>query len=97
MLRRPPRSTRTDTLFPYTTRVRSWAEEAGMLSRLGEQFHWENDGYADFEAFLAALASRKRKAIRKERREAVAAGIEIACFSGDALTDEHWDIGRAHV
>src|SRR3546814_7024349 len=28
MLRRPPRSTRTDTLFPYTTLFRSQVEEA---------------------------------------------------------------------
>jgi len=68
-----------------------WAVQAGLLLRLGEQFHWHNDGYADFDAFLAALASRKRKAIRKERREAVAAGIEIECLHGSALTDEHWD------
>ncbi|WP_370155344.1 GNAT family N-acetyltransferase [Ferrovibrio sp.] len=68
-----------------------WAEANGLLLRLGEQFHWQNDGYADFEAFLTALASRKRKAIRKERREAVAAGIRIECLSGEALTDAHWD------
>jgi predicted N-acyltransferase len=70
-----------------------WAagDDGGMLLRLGEQFHWQNDGYADFDAFLAALASRKRKAIRKERRDAVAAGIEIEALSGAALTDAHWD------
>jgi len=62
-----------------------------MLLRLGEQFHWQNDGYADFEAFLAALNSRKRKAIRKERREAVADGIEIEVLQGVALTEAHWD------
>lgn len=69
-----------------------WAcEQPDLLLRLGEQFHWRNDGYADFEAFLAALASRKRKAIRKERREAVSAGIEIVTLQGDALQPEHWD------
>lgn len=66
-------------------------EGDGMLLRLGEQFHWQNDGYADFDAFLAALNSRKRKAIRKERREALADGIEIEILQGDALTDAHWD------
>ncbi len=69
-----------------------WAgEQPDLLLRLGEQFHWRNDDYADFEAFLAQLASRKRKAIRKERREAVAPGIEIVTLQGDALTPEHWD------
>lgn len=62
-----------------------------MLLRVGEQFHWHNDGYADFDAFLAQLASRKRKAIRKERREAVADGIGIEVLQGDALTEAHWD------
>lgn len=69
-----------------------WAcAQPDLLLRLGEQFHWRNEGYADFEAFLAALASRKRKAIRKERREAVAAGIEIVVLQGDDLRPEHWD------
>ncbi|WP_300299465.1 GNAT family N-acetyltransferase [Ferrovibrio sp.] len=69
-----------------------WArEKPDLLLRLGEQFHWRNEGYGDFEAFLAQLNSRKRKAIRKERREAVAAGIEIVVLQGDALRPEHWD------
>jgi predicted N-acyltransferase len=68
-----------------------WAQSAGMLLRLGEQFHWTNDGYRDFDDFLEQLASRKRKTIRKERREAVAAGIDIVTLSGGDLTDEHWD------
>lgn len=68
-----------------------WAQTAGMLLRLGEQFHWTNDGYRDFDDFLEQLASRKRKAIRKERREAMAAGIDIVALSGNELIDEHWD------
>ncbi|MFN4277883.1 MAG: GNAT family N-acetyltransferase [Ferrovibrio sp.] len=69
-----------------------WAgQQPDLLLRLGEQFHWLNEGYADFEAFLAALASRKRKAIRKERRDAVAAGIEIVTLQGGDLKPEHWD------
>ena len=44
----------------------------GFLQRTDQQFHWENAGYATFEDFLGALASRKRKAIRRERREALA-------------------------
>src|ERR1700739_196865 len=41
---------------------------AGFLQRVGQQFHWTNEGYRDFDDFLAALNSRKRKAVRKERR-----------------------------
>lgn len=67
------------------------AAEDGMLLRVGEQFHWMNDDYADFDGFLAQLASRKRKAIRKERRDAIESGLEIVTLSGTELTDEHWD------
>src|SRR5689334_20222115 len=45
---------------------------AGFLQRTGQQYHWENDGYGSFEDFLEALNSRKRKAIRRERRDALA-------------------------
>ncbi|HEX2256748.1 MAG TPA: GNAT family N-acetyltransferase [Afifellaceae bacterium] len=65
--------------------------EMGLLERTDRQFHWLDRGYGTFDGFLAALASRKRKAIRKERREAVAAGIEIEWLTGSAITEGHWD------
>jgi predicted N-acyltransferase len=65
--------------------------DAGFLQRTGEQFHWQNDGYESFDDFLAALSSRKRKAIRKERRGAIENDIEIECLSGNDLREEHWD------
>jgi predicted N-acyltransferase len=65
--------------------------EAGFLQRTGEQFHWQNDGYESFDDFLAALSSRKRKAIKKERRGAVENDIQIECLSGPDLREEHWD------
>jgi predicted N-acyltransferase len=64
---------------------------AGLAIRTGFQFHWQNRGYADFEAFLAALNHGKRKAIRKERREVAAAGIDLVTLTGDALEPSHWD------
>jgi predicted N-acyltransferase len=69
-----------------------WAElgEAGWLQRLGTQFHWDNRGYKTFDDFLAALSSRKRKAIRRERRDA-AAGLTIRPLSGPDLTPKTWD------
>ncbi|WP_298283954.1 GNAT family N-acetyltransferase [Acidocella sp.] len=65
------------------------AREAGWLTRLGVQFHWENRGYASFDEFLAALSSRKRKAVRKER-QAARAGLRFEARSGAALTPEIW-------
>lgn len=65
-------------------------EAAGWLLREDSQFHWLNEGYADFDAFLAALSSRKRKAIRKERA-AAQAGLEIVHLTGAELTEAHWD------
>ncbi|XHS02751.1 hypothetical protein ACFB49_43720 [Sphingomonas sp. DBB INV C78] len=65
-------------------------EAAGWLIRSDRQFHWANHGYACFDDFLSALASRKRKAIRKERAAAVE-GLEIAHVSGSDLTEAYWD------
>lgn len=64
---------------------------AGFMLRTGRQFHWENAGYASFDAFLDALNSRKRKQIRRERRDALAGGIAIETVTGDAIRPEHWD------
>jgi predicted N-acyltransferase len=63
----------------------------GFLQRTDQQFHWENAGYATFDDFLAALSSRKRKAIRRERKEALAPGIEILWLTGADLTKKVWD------
>ena len=65
-------------------------ERAGWLVREGVQFHWANDGYSTFDDFLAALASRKRKAIRKERAGAVE-GLTIRHCTGADLTEARWD------
>ena len=63
----------------------------GFLQRTGQQFHFVNEGYANFEAFLDSLASRKRKMIRRERRDALAPGIEIERLRGAAIRPEHWE------
>jgi len=65
-------------------------EAAGWLIRTDRQFHWTNRGYGCFDDFLGALASRKRKAIRKERAAAVA-GLEIVHLSGASIEEAHWD------
>jgi predicted N-acyltransferase len=63
----------------------------GYLPRTDQQFHWENAGYASFDDFLGTLASRHRKAIRRERREAVQAGITIHHLTGDGITEDVLD------
>lgn len=66
-------------------------EAMGLMVRATQQFHWLNNGYSDFDDFLASLSSRKRKNIRKERQQANAFGGEIHMLTGDALEPEHWD------
>ncbi|WP_413740645.1 GNAT family N-acetyltransferase [Sphingomonas sp. Sphisp66] len=66
-------------------------EAAGWLLRAGTQFHWANEGYGDFDEFLGALASRKRKAIRKERAAAVE-GLSIRHLTGSEIDEAHWDV-----
>jgi predicted N-acyltransferase len=67
------------------------AETHGYLIRTDQQFHWIDEGFGTFDGFLDALASRKRKAIRRERREALAPGIAIEWVTGSAITEAHWD------
>jgi len=63
----------------------------GWLQRLGKQFHWENDGYGEFDDFLAALSSRKRKSIKRERRDANAAGLTFLTLQGAEIQARHWE------
>ena len=63
----------------------------GFLLRTDRQFHWINHGYAGFDDFLASLASRKRKAIRREREQALSGGLEIEQVTGAAIREAHWD------
>lgn len=62
-----------------------------LLHRVTQQFHWENKGYADFDAFLGDLSSRKRKMIRKERDTAHGHGLTIRALTGEAIEPGHWD------
>ena len=64
--------------------------EAGFLERHDIQFHWRNEGFGSYDDFLATLASRKRKDLRKERR-AAQAEVEIKRLRGDDIRPEHWD------
>jgi predicted N-acyltransferase len=63
----------------------------GFLIRNDQQFHWQNHGYKSSDDFLATLNSRHRKAIKRERREAVSAGVTIHWLTGSDLNEEAWD------
>ncbi len=63
----------------------------GLLQRTGTQYHWTNAGYGSFEDFLGTVTSRKRKALRRERRDALAPGIAVEWVRGRDLTEAHWD------
>ena len=65
--------------------------EAGFVPRVGIQYHWKNNNYRTFDDFLGELSSRKRKAIKKERRQVSEAGLVIEPLSGSAIRSEHWD------
>src|SRR6202000_590907 len=65
--------------------------EHDFLERTDQQFHWHNQGYGSFDEFLGSLNSRHRKAIKRERREALAADITIHPLNGSDITEEAWD------
>ena len=66
-------------------------EGLGLLPRLTQQFHWQNNGFSSYDDFLASLSSRKRKSLRKERETANSHGLRIETLTGDALAPPHWD------
>ena len=70
-----------------------WNEmgEMGFLKRTDQQFHWQNHDYQTFDDYLGALASRKRKAVKKERQAAQADDIEIEWVQGREISERHWD------
>jgi len=74
-----------------TEAERRLGEAQGWLGRTTTQYHWQNDGYADYEDFLSRLSSRKRKALRKERARANEFGGRIRALRGDEIAPRHWD------
>jgi predicted N-acyltransferase len=78
-------------LFPEQDHSNAF-RRAGMLQRIGAQYHWLNRGYTDFADFLAALSSRKRKNINKERKRVAGLGISFDVREGNEITTELWDL-----
>jgi predicted N-acyltransferase len=78
-------------LFTTETETRD-LEGQGLMRRVGCQFHWDNRGYEDFEHFLAAFSSAKRKQVRRERRRVADAGIHFRLLSGGEVGEEEWAV-----
>lgn len=77
-------------LFPGKAECEALCED-GLMQRNDVQYIWENAGYESYDDFLDALSSRKRKALRKERRQAQE-GVEILQLTGSDLNEAHWDV-----
>jgi hypothetical protein len=76
-------------LFPSETDLADLSRH-GLMLRQGLQFHWRNDGYADFEQFLSRLSHDKRKKIRQERRKVAETGIRFDWLEGQSIREEDW-------
>ena len=76
-------------LFPAGPEVAAF-ESAGLMLRASVQFHWRNEGFSDFDGFLARMNHDKRKKIRQERRKVRDAGIEFRWLRGREATQADW-------
>ncbi len=65
--------------------------ELGYMQRIGQQFHWENKNYSNFDDFLNGLVSRKRKQLRKERQRVKETGLTFRILRGAEITEAYWD------
>jgi len=86
-------ATKASSVHVTFAREAEWQNLAshGFLQRTDQQFHWRNSGFGSFDDFLATLNSRHRKAIKRERRDALANGITIHALTGKEITEEAWD------
>ena len=90
-LRKQTKASSIHVTFP-TAEDAERLSNAGFLLRTGEQFHFSCEGFASFDDFLAALASRKRKAIKRERRDALDGDVDDRMAHRRNQSDrEHWD------
>ncbi len=67
-------------------------ESHGLVRRVGCQYHWSNPGYRDFDDYLDALISKKRKQIKRERRQVLDSGITVEVLDGHQATAAHWAV-----
>ncbi len=76
-------------LFPDQESAQA-LHSAGMMMRSSVQFHWQNEGFPHFEAFLARMNHDKRKKVRQERRKVESAGIVYRWASGTEASPADW-------
>jgi len=60
------------------------------MQRMTTQFHWFNRNYSDFDDFLSAFNSRKRKALKKERAAIAAQNLQLVTKTGSDISEEDW-------
>jgi uncharacterized protein len=89
-LERARQTSSLHVLFPLEAEAEV-LQRAGMLLRRTVQFHWRNDGYADFEDFLGRLNHARRKNMRQERRRVREAGVSLRWLEGGAIERGHWE------
>lgn len=80
-------------LFPAETEVPAW-QQAGLLHRLGCQYHWFNRDYGDFDEFMGTFRQSRRKTVKRERRLVAEQGVSLQVLEGPQLEPEHWRIFR---
>ena len=81
----------THVLYPPQAQA-AQLHEAGFMLRSGVQFHWLNNGYSDFEQFLATLEHKKRKNIRAERRKVREVGVTMRQLRGVDASQADWKL-----
>ena len=89
-LRKAARASSIHITYPMRAEAEALRAE-GFALRAGEQFHFVNEGYSTYEDFLAALSSRKRKSLKRERREALGDDLSIELLTGAEIGPHHWD------
>lgn len=77
-------------LFPQEEDLAAMSD-AGYMQREGVQFHWTNDGYADFDAFLASMNQQKRKKVKQDRRHVAEAGVTFRWLRGLEIDEDALD------
>src|SRR3546814_9435040 len=96
MIRRPPRSTRTDTLFPYTTLFRSWTHELKWLARLNSNLaRW----FTGIEIHPGARIGRRffiDHGMGVVIGETAEIGEDVTLYHGVTLGGVSWNKGKRH-
>ena len=76
-------------LFPEKTLSQTIASK--FMQRRAVHFQWFNEGFTNFNDFLATFSSRKRKNLKKERQQVIDQDIRLEVFTGSNIPEEVWD------